>query len=84
MWKNQVSPEEQRVYDALKNQGKFPKHIGIIMDGNGRWAESQGLNRFEGHKTGIDSVREIVKASSQIGIKYLTLYSFSIETGIAR
>lgn len=79
MWKNQVSPDEQRIYDSLKEQGKFPKHIGIIMDGNGRWAESRSLSRFEGHKMGIESVRDIVKAASQIGIKYLTLYSFSIE-----
>ncbi|OGU60315.1 MAG: di-trans,poly-cis-decaprenylcistransferase [Ignavibacteria bacterium GWF2_33_9] len=79
MWNNQISSDEQIVYDALKSKGKLPKHIGIIMDGNGRWAERQGLSRFEGHKKGIDSVREIVKASSQIGIEYLTLYSFSIE-----
>lgn len=79
MWKNEISPEEQRIFDSIKSKGKFPKHIGIIMDGNGRWAESQGLNRLEGHRVGIESVRDIVKASSQIGIKYLTLYSFSIE-----
>jgi undecaprenyl diphosphate synthase len=79
MWKNEVSPEECRIFESLKNKGKFPKHVGIIMDGNGRWAESQSLSRFEGHRMGIESVRDIVKASSQIGINYLTLYSFSIE-----
>jgi undecaprenyl diphosphate synthase len=79
MWKNEITPDEQRVFEEIKNRRKFPKHIGIIMDGNGRWAEFQGLSRFEGHKMGIESVRDIIKASSQMGIEYLTLYSFSIE-----
>lgn len=79
MWKNEISPADNRIFDVLRTKGKFPKHIGIIMDGNGRWAQNQGLNRIEGHKMGIESVRDIVKASSQLGINYLTLYSFSIE-----
>ncbi|GIT12332.1 MAG: hypothetical protein CM1200mP33_5180 [Chloroflexota bacterium] len=54
-----------------------PKHIAIIMDGNGRWATSQLLPRLAGHKEGINSVREIVRVCGEIGIEYLTLYTFS-------
>ncbi len=64
--------------EILKNY-KIPRHIGIIMDGNGRWALEHGLTRTEGHKQGIDSVRDIVKACAQLGISYLTLYAFSLE-----
>jgi len=58
---------------------KIPKHIAIIMDGNGRWASEQGLKRTKGHLEGIESVRDIVKASVQLGLKHITLYAFSIE-----
>ncbi len=58
---------------------KIPKHIAIIMDGNGRWAKSRGLPRIAGHREGAKSVRKIIKKSSKIGVEYLTLYSFSIE-----
>jgi undecaprenyl diphosphate synthase len=58
---------------------KLPSHIAIIMDGNGRWADRRGLPRIMGHHAGIESVRSIVRASSQIGIRYLTLYTFSTE-----
>lgn len=57
----------------------FPLHIGIIMDGNGRWAEMRGLPRSEGHKRGVERVREIVKASVGFGISVLSLYAFSLE-----
>jgi undecaprenyl diphosphate synthase len=57
----------------------IPTHIAIIMDGNGRWAKKRGLPRFYGHKKGVDSVRNIVRASTEFGIKYLTLYVFSSE-----
>lgn len=56
-----------------------PNHIAIIMDGNGRWAEQQGLPRLEGHKRGAATVREITTACRELGVKYLTLYSFSSE-----
>ncbi|MBO38576.1 MAG: di-trans,poly-cis-decaprenylcistransferase [Rhodospirillaceae bacterium] len=56
-----------------------PIHVGIIMDGNGRWAEERGWPRVEGHRRGIEAVRQVVKCSIQSGIKYLTLYGFSIE-----
>ncbi len=58
---------------------KLPSHIAIIMDGNGRWAKLRGLNRFFGHEEGVKRVREIVEASVELGIKTLTLYSFSTE-----
>jgi undecaprenyl diphosphate synthase len=56
-----------------------PVHIAVIMDGNGRWAKSKGLPRLAGHKAGVDSVREIVRSCGALGVKYLTLYSFSTE-----
>jgi undecaprenyl diphosphate synthase len=58
---------------------KLPRHVAIIMDGNGRWASSQALPRVEGHIAGIESVREIVTMTCEIGIPYLTLYAFSRE-----
>ena len=57
----------------------IPRHVAIIMDGNGRWARQRGLPRIEGHRAGAESVREIVRVSSQLGIEYLTLYAFSSE-----
>ena len=58
---------------------KIPEHIAIIMDGNGRWANSRSLPRIAGHKEGINSVREITRICGEIGVKYLTLYTFSTE-----
>lgn len=57
----------------------IPKHVAVIMDGNGRWAQSRGLPRFEGHRRGVDVVRKITRAASKTGIECLTLYSFSTE-----
>ncbi len=56
-----------------------PEHIAIIMDGNGRWAKKRGMPRTAGHKEGLTSAKKIVKAASQLGIKYVTLYTFSTE-----
>lgn len=58
---------------------RIPKHIAIIMDGNGRWASERKRPRTWGHKAGVEAIREIVKACSSIGVKYLTLYAFSTE-----
>jgi undecaprenyl diphosphate synthase len=58
---------------------KIPRHVAIIMDGNGRWARERGLNRVEGHRRGVDSVREIVRAAGECGVEFLTLYAFSVE-----
>lgn len=79
MWLNELTVEDKERQNSLKSKYSIPRHIGIIMDGNGRWAEQRGWNRLEGHRVGIESVRDIVKASSQLGVEYLTLYSFSIE-----
>ena len=57
----------------------LPKHIAIIMDGNGRWAKKQGMQRVFGHKKGVNAVREVVEASTELGIQALTLYTFSTE-----
>lgn len=58
---------------------RIPKHIAIIMDGNGRWAKKQGLLRALGHESGVKSVREACEASAELGVSYLTLYTFSTE-----
>ena len=65
----------------LSEQGKtsLPTHVAIIMDGNGRWAKQRHLPRVEGHRNGVESVRTIVRACGEVGIKYLTLYAFSVE-----
>src|SRR6266436_2116716 len=57
----------------------LPRHVAIIMDGNGRWATSRGLPRVAGHGEGVKSVRSIVRAAGEVGIEYLTLYAFSSE-----
>jgi undecaprenyl diphosphate synthase len=61
------------------NIEKLPKHIAIIMDGNGRWAKKQGKLRTSGHQHGVISVRETVEAAAELGVEYLTLYAFSTE-----
>ena len=58
---------------------KIPRHVAIIMDGNGRWAKSQGQERIFGHLNGVEAVRESLKAAVEIGVEYLTLYAFSTE-----
>ena len=61
------------------NKQRLPSHIAIIMDGNGRWAEEKGQERLYGHFHGVESVRDIVEGSAELGIQYLTLYAFSTE-----
>src|SRR5512132_3110264 len=58
---------------------KLPRHVAIIMDGNGRWALSRGLPRLAGHKAGTENLRRIIRASVEFGVKYLTIYAFSTE-----
>jgi undecaprenyl diphosphate synthase len=59
--------------------GRLPRHVAIIMDGNGRWAERRGMARLRGHRVGKDSVRAVVETSRELGIEYLSLYAFSTE-----
>lgn len=61
------------------NPDKLPRHVAIIMDGNGRWAKKKGLNRIAGHRKGVESVRDVVRTSRELGIRWLTLYAFSEE-----
>src|SRR3954469_10050038 len=61
------------------DRSKLPKHIAIIMDGNGRWAKERGEDRVYGHYEGVVSVRDIVNACGELGVQYLTLYAFSTE-----
>ena len=60
-------------------QELLPRHVAVIMDGNGRWAKERGLPRIEGHRRGAESARAIIKAALGVGIRYLTLYTFSVE-----
>jgi len=67
---------------ALLRRGPIPRHMAIIMDGNGRWAADRGYPRFHGHHKGVDSVRDVIEVCTQLGIDYLTLYTFSAENWI--
>jgi undecaprenyl diphosphate synthase len=69
-----ISPLEAQVKSK-----PLPRHVGIIMDGNGRWAEARGLDRVEGHREGSNSVREVTRTARRVGIKALTLYAFSSQ-----
>jgi undecaprenyl diphosphate synthase len=65
--------------EELRERGGLPRHIAIIMDGNGRWAKARGVPRLMGHRAGRESVREAVKGCVELGVEVLTLYTFSIE-----
>jgi undecaprenyl diphosphate synthase len=68
-----------RAQEALRAHGELPRHIAVIMDGNGRWACSRGQDRVIGHHEGVISVRDVTEACVQLGVEYLTLYTFSTE-----
>jgi undecaprenyl diphosphate synthase len=74
----QTAPDAAR-QAQLKARGNVPRHIACIMDGNGRWATARGLGRVAGHREGVVSVRDITEACAQLGVKHLTLYTFSTE-----
>ena len=61
------------------DKNNIPNHVAIIMDGNGRWAKQKGLERSEGHRKGVDSVRSVVEAAVKANVKWLTIYAFSTE-----
>jgi undecaprenyl diphosphate synthase len=65
--------------ERLKSSKNLPRHVAIIMDGNGRWAKKRHLPRLQGHRVGRESVRTVVRTAARIGIPYLTLYTFSLE-----
>ncbi|WP_343057340.1 isoprenyl transferase [Chthonobacter rhizosphaerae] len=64
---------------AARDVARLPAHVAIIMDGNGRWARAKGLPRTEGHRRGVQTLRDIVRHAGEVGVRYLTLYSFSSE-----
>src|SRR3989454_1863942 len=64
---------------SAQARSMLPGHVAIIMDGNGRWAKQRNLPRIEGHRHGAESVRAVVRAAGEVGIRYLTLYAFSVE-----
>lgn len=65
--------------ERVKAPARVPRHVGIIMDGNGRWAKARGLTRSEGHRRGVEAVRRLLRSAQDTGIRYVTLYSFSSE-----
>jgi undecaprenyl diphosphate synthase len=71
--------DEEKVWLERARSTSIPKHIAIVMDGNGRWALSQGLKRTEGHRAGIDTIRRCLPAFMNLGIPYVTLFAFSTE-----
>ncbi len=71
--------DHQQKLEIIKSKSDIPKHIGIIMDGNGRWAKSQGLPRIAGHNKGVDSVEAVVEGCAEMGVNNLTIYTFSEE-----
>lgn len=73
-----IEAETALTPDELQEQRR-PRHVGLIMDGNGRWAQSRGLPRIEGHRRGVEALRRAVRAAIEFGLDYLTVYSFSSE-----
>jgi undecaprenyl diphosphate synthase len=71
-------PKTQQLLTELRS-GDVPRHVAVIMDGNGRWARERGLPRWEGHRAGMKSVRETVEGAAEAGVEHLTLYAFSKE-----
>jgi undecaprenyl diphosphate synthase len=76
-WIPAGGPEEELARQVT--QQRLPRHVAIIMDGNGRWAGQRHLPRVEGHRAGIDAVRDVVETSARLGLEVLTLYAFSVE-----
>lgn len=78
-----IPKTSSETFDIARQMGmdvnRVPAHVAIIMDGNGRWAKARGLNRSLGHQEGVETVREITTVASHLGVKYLTLYTFSTE-----
>src|SRR5688572_15901044 len=73
-----MTPLEDRA-TAIRAQGNLPRHVAVIMDGNGRWAERRGQPRIFGHRAGMKSVRAVIEAAGDLGVEALTLYAFSKE-----
>ncbi|GAF24559.1 MULTISPECIES: isoprenyl transferase [Shouchella] len=78
-WKQAFHTEEEKQYDRNLDLSRIPKHVAIIMDGNGRWASNRGLPRIAGHREGMKNVNKIVRAANALQVEALTLYAFSTE-----
>ena len=72
-------PSRSPTVEDIRRRGNLPRHVAIIMDGNGRWAQARGVARLMGHRAGRESVREAVRGSDELGVEVLTLYAFSTE-----
>lgn len=72
-------PADLKLQEQLKSEGPLPRHVAVIMDGNGRWAADRGKPRIFGHRAGVESVRDTVRVCGELGISHLTLYTFSTE-----
>jgi len=70
---------KQPLLERFPDITRVPHHVGIVMDGNGRWAQARGLSRLAGHKAGTNNIRRVLEAAAELGIKVLTLYAFSTE-----
>jgi undecaprenyl diphosphate synthase len=68
-----------KLIEEIRQSGKCPVHVAVIMDGNGRWAAKRGLPRTKGHQAGVKAVRQVVEVAGEVGVKYLTMYTFSVE-----
>lgn len=75
----QATARDKKEQEKLCAAGEIPRHIAVIMDGNGRWAKRRGMPRVRGHSEGVESVRDIVSACGELGVGFLTLYTFSTE-----
>lgn len=74
-----LTPHSGRGAASQPHQGRLPRHVAVIMDGNGRWAARRGLPRVEGHRRGVEALRRAVRIAGEAGISYLTIYAFSAE-----
>jgi undecaprenyl diphosphate synthase len=79
----ELSAEELTIYRKL-DPNRMPRHVAIIMDGNGRWANQRSLKRFFGHQRGAEAVRGVTETAARIGLPYVTLYAFSLENNLRR
>jgi undecaprenyl diphosphate synthase len=75
----QMSQQVQQIIQESKEQGRFPRHLALIMDGNGRWAMKRMLARSAGHRQGVEALRRTIRAAGELGLEYLTIFSFSSE-----
>lgn len=74
-----LNKSAEQLAERILQRGNLPRHVAVIMDGNGRWAQKRGLPRTAGHRAGVKAVKKVVQAASQVEIDYLTLYTFSSE-----